>query len=88
MLAEAFNDSGYDMRKVLKESVAIPWNKNSIKEMLWRPVQDLQLLKKSTTELTTKEIDLIYDTLNRHIGERFGIHVEFPSEESLNQTKI
>jgi len=87
MLADAFNSAGYDMRKVLKPSIAIPWNKESVKEMLWKPIQNIQLGKMSTTQLTTKEIDVIYDTLNRHIGERFGIFVEFPSEESLNQTQ-
>lgn len=77
-LAEELNDSGLDMRKVLKEAVSIPWNKDTIKEYLWKPIEEAQLGKKSTTELTTKEVDLIYNTLNRHLGEKFGISVEFP----------
>lgn len=80
-LAEALNDSGLDMRVVLKPEIAIPWTPTSIKEQLWRPVQRLQLDKRSTTELTTKDLDAIYDTINRHIGERFGIHIPFPSNE-------
>lgn len=87
MLACELNNAGYDMRKVMKENVDIPWNKDTVKEYLWKPVQEMQLLKKSTTELEKKEVDLIYETLNRHLGERFGIHVEFPSEETLKSQK-
>jgi hypothetical protein len=39
--------------------------------------------KESTTELTTKEIDLVFDTINKHLGEQFGIHIDFPSIETL-----
>ena len=82
-LAEELNNSGYDMKKVLKPSVDIPWNSKSIKEFLFRPIMKIQTGKSSTTELTTKEIDEIYDVINRHIGEKFGIHVEWPSLDSL-----
>ena len=79
LLAEELNDAGYDMKKTLKPEIDIPWSKDTIKEYLWRPIQEAQLRKCSTTQLNTKEIDKIYNTLNRHIGERFGIHVPFPS---------
>lgn len=81
--ADALNDAGLDMRVVLKPEVAIPWTAMSIKESLWRPVQNLQLGKRSTTELGTKDIDVIYDTINRHLSEKFGLHIAFPSIESL-----
>lgn len=82
-LAEELNNAGYDMRKILKPSVDIPWNSKTVKEFLWRPVMKAQLGKESTTELTTKEIDLIFDTLNRHLSEKFGVSVMFPSIEQL-----
>lgn len=90
-LAEELNNAGYDMRKILKPSVDIPWNSKTVKEFLWRPVMKAQLGKESTTELTTKEIDLIFDTLNRHLSEKFGVSVMFPSIEQLmmeNRLKI
>lgn len=87
MLAEALNDSGLDMRKVLKPGVEIPWTGRSVKEFLWRPVQTAQLGKDSTTELTTGEIDLIFDTLNRHLA-KFGVHVPFPSIEEIMASTI
>lgn len=88
-LAEMLNQSGLDMRKVLKPSINIPWTAKSIKEHLWRPIMKIQLGKDSTTELTTKEIVEVYDVINKHIGEQFGISIEFPSQESLiNNSRI
>ena len=81
LLAEELNEAGLDMKKTLKPSIDIPWDKHGVKEYLWRPIQEAMLGKKSTTKLNTKEIDKIYDTLNRHLSERFGLTVLFPSSE-------
>ena len=89
MLADELNGAGLDQRKVLKPSIAIPWTPHSIKEQLFRPVMKAQLGKESTTELTTTEIDKVYDTINRHLGDTFGLTVAFPSvEEILYQLRI
>lgn len=87
MLAVSLNEAGLDMRRTLKPGVDIPWTAETVKDYLWRPIQSAQLEKDSTTELTTKDIDAIYDTLNRHLGEKLGVHVPFPSidEESFEQ---
>jgi len=82
-VADALNDAGYDVRTTLKEGVEIPWSMMLVKELLWKAVQKIQLNKRSTTEMTTKDIDTIYDTINRHLGEKFGISVMWPSIESL-----
>ena len=81
LLAKELNDAGLDMREVLKPSVDIPWTRESIKEFIWRPIQKVMLKKGSTTKLNTKEIDTVYDVVNRHMGEKFEIHVPFPSVE-------
>lgn len=83
LLAETLNEAGLDMRKTLKPEVDIPWSGASAKEYLWRPIMKTQLAKGSTTELTTKEIDEVFDTINKHLGEKFGLHVPFPSIEEL-----
>lgn len=70
------------MRAVLKPQIDIPWTGDSVKEYLWRSIQKVQLQKESTKDLSTKDIDVVYETLNRHLGEKFGIHVEFPSNEA------
>ena len=92
-LAEMLNDAGLDMRKTLKPGVEIPWTGKSIKEFLWRPIMTAQLGKESTKDLTTKEIDQVFDVINRHLSEKFGITLPFPSIDSLlfkqdNESKL
>lgn len=82
LLAVALNDAGLDMRKVLKEGVDIPWNKDAVKEHLWRPIQKVITGKASTTELTTAEPSEIYNVLSRHISYKFGINIPWPSKRS------
>lgn len=84
LLAVELNNAGFDMRKLIREGIDIPWSKDTVKEYLWRPVQKVMFGKKSTTQLETHELDKIWETLNRHIGERTGIHVPFPSEDDLS----
>lgn len=83
LLADTLNENGLDMRKTLKPEIDIPWNDKTVKEFLWRPIQKAQLDKNSTTELTTKEIDEVFDTINKHLGEKFGLHIPFPSIDSV-----
>src|SRR5690348_12900528 len=77
LVARRLNDAGLDMRAVLKPNVEIPWSKESVKDYLWRPIQDLMLRKKSTTLLTTRDVDRVYETLNRFLGEKHGITEAF-----------
>lgn len=81
LLATTLNENGLDMRKTLKPGVEIPWSGSSVKEWLWKPIQKAQLNKDSTTKLTTVEIDQVFDTLVRHLGQQFGIEINFPSIE-------
>lgn len=82
-LANTLNEAGFDMRKVIRPDVEISWSMLSIKNYLWRPLQETILKKKSTTQLTTQEIDQIYDQVNRIIAERTGVFVPFPSIDTL-----
>lgn len=83
LVASALNDAGLDIKKILaKNPVEIPWSKNSVCELLWRPLQEIQLNKHSTTQLLTTDIDIIFETINRFLAG-FGIHSDFPSIDSL-----
>ena len=83
LLAEALNAAGLDMKKTLKPEIDIPWTPGTVKDFLWKPVQKAILGKESTTELNTIEPSDVHDVLNRHLSEKFGISVEFPSLENL-----
>lgn len=82
-LAQELNEAGFDMKKTLKPEIDISWNDYMVKEYLWRPLQKAILGKKSTTELTTKEIDKVFDVLTRHLGQKLGIELHFPSIETI-----
>ena len=81
LLAEALNDAGLDMKVVLKPEVDIPWTKESVKNHLWRPIQEIMMDKESTTEMSTADPGKIYEVLDRHISEKHGVHVEWPSNQ-------
>ena len=89
LLAEALNDGGFNVQLVLKEKVEIDWTPEMCKEILWRTAQRVILKKESTTELAKgNDIDVVYSHLNRHLSEKFGLHVPFPafeSEEAYNE---
>lgn len=85
-VASALDEAGIDLQEVLSKSKAsIPATKENIKEAMWRPIQKAMYNKKSTTELTTKEVGEVYEVLNRFLGEQFGINVEFPHIPDINE---
>ena len=77
LLADALNNHGLTVSNMMK--VDIDWNEGRVKENLWRPIQEAILDKKSTTKLSSNEVSIIYDTLNRALSVKFGISVQFPS---------
>lgn len=79
MLSKELNDRGLDMRKVLKQETDIPWTQQSVKEHLWRPIQKSMTGDDSTTKPDRDEYVLIYETLNRHLSDKLGVHVPWPS---------
>lgn len=83
MLAQQLTDAGFDMKRTLKPDVDIPWTKQTVKEYLWKPIMVALLNKESTTQLTTKEVDQVFSVLNRHLGDKLGIVLEFPSIETI-----
>ena len=84
LVAESLNDAGYTVQIVLKEKIDLDWNKDLVSSLLWKPAQQALIGEKSTTKLKKLEdIDTIFEHLNRHISEKFGIAVPFPSQEHL-----
>ena len=82
LLADEFNNAGYSVQIVLKEKIDLDWTTEMVKDLLWRPAQEAILKKKSTTELKkTEDIDKVWEHLNRHISQKFGIHVPFPHQD-------
>ncbi len=86
LIADALNDSGLDIRKVLKPEVDIPWTVESVKEYLYRPIQKIMTGKSSSTELDKAEPSEVFDVLTRHLAEKHHIEaIPFPSEANRNK---
>ena len=81
LIADALNNAGLDMRKVLKPEVEIPWTTLSVKDHLFRPVMKAMTSKESTTELAKLgEIEGVWDTVMRFLGQNHGLdYIPFPS---------
>jgi len=68
LLAEELNASGCDQRAVfeqMREGVDIPWTKLTVKDNLWRPIQEAVVQKAFTEDLKINEHDEIYSVLHR-----------------------
>lgn len=80
MLANALNDAGYDMRKVLemRPQMSIPWTKTSVKENLFKPILLAMEEKDSTEDMDNIEPSEVYEVLNRFTAQAFGVSVPWP----------
>lgn len=79
-VAKELNDAGVSVEAFVK-NIQADFSMETVK-MMWRAFAKAKYGKDSTTELTTKQINEIYDECNRHIAQ-FGIHVAFPSQEFM-----
>jgi hypothetical protein len=83
LVAEALDREGHTMQDVVKaiRRAEIRPTKEALKEVVWKPLQEIILSKKSTTELTKHEIDPVYEAMNKWLGQEFHIHIPFPNRE-------
>lgn len=82
-VAQVLNDAGITVKTVLKSTPDLSCTPHNMKELLWRNFQEMTLGKKSTTQLETDEVTKVYEEINRYLGEHYGVHVPFPSMESM-----
>ena len=75
-VASELNDRGIDMR-VLVKNLQVAHTKDSVKG-IWKAIGEAKYGKKSTTELTSKEIDEVYDEFNKLLSEH-DVHITFPN---------
>lgn len=88
LLSEVANEmlaQGIERKTVIEdlEGYSCPIDSAFLKEV-WRMIQFTQTGKISTTELTTSEVNKVYDTFNLFLGENYGIHLSWPSYESMD----
>ncbi len=84
-LAKALNDAGLDMKEVLTKSPDIPWSMLTVKERLWKPIQEVMTGKTSTAQAEKKEYIDVYEVLSRHMAKKFGVSVAWPCKDEGEQ---
>ena len=84
LLSDELNEKGLEMKVILKSDCKIWWTPEAILEYLWRPLQKVMYQKESTTQLTTQEVNKIYEQLAKIIGEKHGIEINFPSQQETD----
>ncbi len=78
LLADGLNDAGYDVTSTIK--IPVSFTPDTVKKYLFKPVMTALFPdKNSTTELSTIEVNQVYEELNRLTGEKFGVSLVFPS---------
>ncbi len=82
LLSDGLTDAGYSIQEVLSQAVARDWNQEAVKELLFKPIMEAMTGKTSTEKLTSSEVSEVYEVLNRHTSDKFGVGMEFPHDEA------
>ena len=82
-VAEALDREGHTMQDVVKSvrRAEIRPTPAALKEVIWKPLQEIIHGKTSTTELEKGEVDPVFEAMNAWLGREFGIHIPFPTYE-------
>ena len=74
-IAKELNEAGLSVQEVLAESTELDWTPFRVKENLWKKSLKKLYGKDSTTQMTkAKEIDNVYDHINRFLAKGFVRH--------------
>jgi hypothetical protein len=84
LVAAELNDAGLSIEEVLQNfTMELDWNKDTVKEIIWKTAQRRLLGKESTRTLNKQDdITRVYEAVNRFLAQ-LGIHVPFPTYEQL-----
>jgi hypothetical protein len=80
-LATVLNDRQLDLKVMLDHHPTIDWNRDAVKNFLWKPVQKAQAGVDSTTKAKTSDYPAVYDILNKYLAEKYGVHVPWPQHD-------
>lgn len=82
-IADRFNEKGYGVEQVLEImnwSLELSWTKTLVKEVLFKQIEKIMFDKTSTADLTTKELQEVWENMSRGIAPT-EVYVPFPSIE-------
>ena len=72
----------FTYRGIKGMEIEVPYTPETVKDYLWRPLQQALIGKESTTKLTTEDINKIFETLAQWFSQQ-GVIIDFPSAETI-----
>lgn len=82
LMAEGLNNTQASVQKVC--TLPISFTKDNFHELIWLPVQIAMFPDiDSTRKLDTKQMSEVYEQVDKIINDRWSVHAEWPSVESL-----
>ncbi len=88
--AKALNDAGYSVNKAIEQKLFrldVPFTENNVKEMFGYAVIEALYPDKFTgsgpkhPRLSTTETQLLFESINAALAQRFGVSIPFPCKE-------
>lgn len=85
-LANELNAAGVDQKLFIDhlKGWEVPITADFLKQ-IWKIKQEKMFGTTSTTQLNTHHVTQVYETVNKFVGQAFGIHTAFPTQEELDQ---
>jgi len=85
LVAHELCNQGQTMQNIIQHinKVEITPTPENVKEIIWREIQRALFGKKSTTELTTSEVNKVYEVMSMFLAREFEISIPFPSQELM-----
>ncbi len=83
LMAEECRRNGITIKKLYEAGFDMQVTEEVFKEAVWKKIQESMFGKDSTKDLTTDEINQIFDVINKSFGEKWNLHIPFPSIENL-----
>jgi len=88
MLADELNGAGYEMGDGKLIRLPILYTKENLKAQIVKPMMNALYPEiDSTAQLETTQLQELYKHIDQVVSERTGVHVEFPSIESLSEAQ-
>jgi len=76
--SEQFNEAGYDFKRVVQ--LPVRFTPENIHEYMFKPVMTMLYPDiKSTTELSTTQMQKVYETFNAAVAEKLKVSLPWPS---------
>jgi hypothetical protein len=83
-VANEMANNGHSLNVILKPTFEIPSNEKTFKHVIVHPLIKAIFGIESTKDMTTKQINELYDIINKQVGEHCQIHIPFPNTADMH----